>query len=277
VFGVKYPLAAADTPAAMYFATRRVDGAGVETVTTTTERVRVLLGGGADTFLIDSANAVTAVTVDGGTGDDSVSVGTTVSGLHPDALRRVDFVAGAVTIAGGGGTDTVVLDDSGDAVANVGQLLGSTVTGLGITGSVTVAAGTSLQVFLGAGDDLFHVAATATGVGVVIDSGAGADTVRVGSIRPGPNAAVAGTLAGILGNVLVVSPSPDSGDTLYLDDQATTTGTAIVVTNADTGTRTLTTGGTWPVDTLTVSRSGAAASAAAASPRSCSAPAAPPT
>ena len=63
-------------------------------------------------------------------------------------------IDGEVTLAGGAGTDSVVLDASGSLADLAGVVRATTVTGFGMPGTVTYGTAEALSVLLGSGD--FH-------------------------------------------------------------------------------------------------------------------------
>ena len=123
VFGAGYNLDDPDYPAAIYYATRKVLD-GVETISSTVEDVHLWLGGGDDIFYVDSTYGYGTTRIHGNDGEDAITVGSTATGLHPNSLRRVDFVAGPLILYGDDGLDSLIVDDSGDDNPNVGMYQG---------------------------------------------------------------------------------------------------------------------------------------------------------
>jgi len=157
-------------------------------------------GDGADTFTIASIPATAALAVDGGDGDDIVHIGS----------GSLDSVAGSMTLTGGTGTDSVVVDDSANTAANTYRITANTVTRNGSSPSINLGAGfESAAVNAGTGKDSIFVEATAANLPVTVDAGGGDDTITVGQ---------GVSLASILGP-LTVSGGPAAGtDSLLLDD-----------------------------------------------------------
>ena len=107
------------------------------------EVLNVGLGTGVDDFTITSTHGV-ATNIDFGRDDDIVHVvaitgHTTLLGnagnddilVSSDAASSlVDPVLGLLTVDGGAGSDDLTIDDSGEVIANVGLLTGTTLTGL---------------------------------------------------------------------------------------------------------------------------------------------------
>src|SRR5690606_27256624 len=110
-----------------------------------------------------------------------ITIGSTVTGLHPNDLRRVDWVAGNLTVRGGGGDDRVIVDDSGDDDLNVGELNGATVSGLDMAGAVIVDDVAGLEIRLGADGNTFYVPATRADITTTVRGGDDFDRVYVGA------------------------------------------------------------------------------------------------
>jgi hypothetical protein len=252
VFGAGYEVLAADWPAAIYFAVNdEIDG--VQAYRSTVEAVNVRLGDGNNTFRIDSAYDQGVSHVYGGSGDDVLTVGSTPFGLNPNSLRRVDFIRGDLRLHGGGGNDTVVVDDSGDDNADVGQVSGAVVSGLDMLGSVTSFDIDTLQINLGAQGDSFYVPATSTDFVTVVDAGGGFDRVWVGTTAGNETS---GSLDAVQGVLRLVGNDPDAEDELFFNDQSSTAAQTFVVNNVLGPVVTLPGGQPWRFDTTTVERTG---------------------
>ena len=138
------------------------------------ETLRVELGPGADTFLIENTGAVTtingndgadwvnvhalahATTINSGNGSDVINVSTDAP-LHEG---HVNTIAAPLAVHGGGlpgDYDNLNISDRGDPAASVGPTAGrmtsSKVTGLGMTDGVTYSGIEGLKVLLGSGND----------------------------------------------------------------------------------------------------------------------------
>ena len=97
--------------------------------------------GGDDRLYVKTTDSVTTVRGDGsetigthlvstGEGTDFIKVGT----LAPDSLGTLNEIVGLLTIdGGGGGTDLLWVDDTGDGQKNIGSLSSTTLAGLGMT------------------------------------------------------------------------------------------------------------------------------------------------
>ena len=187
-----------------------IDQTGIETVLVRTY-------GGGDRVLVRRLPSATPHTIDVGSADDQVLVGTNASFTGnqlgvTNAGGTLNSVRSALTVLGGAGTDTLSFDDTGDNTANTGVLTRSLLTGLGLS-----AAGATytdlewLDIDLGTGNDRLDVLSThgeagtpirtkrtdiTTGGGndtvnirtidgpTSVDLGSGANTVNVGSLAP---------------------------------------------------------------------------------------------
>ena len=161
---------------------------------------------GSNTYNVTSTAAGTPVTVVGGTGNDTFDVGQ--AGI-------LDGIQGALTVDGGGGTDTLTVDDSAPPISEPGHPPGGPYT-YTVTDKVVARSGAAPirysgldgVTLLGSDDaNTYRVRATAQGTPVTIDGGTGNDTFDVG---------YAGILDGIQGALAV-----DGGgghDTLTVDD-----------------------------------------------------------
>ncbi len=97
--------------------------------------------GGDDKLYVKTTDSVTTVRGDGsetigthlvstGEGTDFIKVGT----LAPNSLGTLNEIVGLLTIdGGGGGTDLLWVDDTGDGLKNIGSLSSTTLAGLGMT------------------------------------------------------------------------------------------------------------------------------------------------
>ena len=103
-------------PAAIYYAERSINRLGGETVTSTVENVQVHLSGNNNAFQVDSTFGGTT-SVDGGT-NTTVTLGSSVTGLHPATPQRVAFINGTVSISAA----RIVVDDSGNDQPTTGTL-----------------------------------------------------------------------------------------------------------------------------------------------------------
>ena len=114
-----------------------------------------------------------ATTLDTGAGDDVVRVGS--------LTQTLNGIASTLSITGGGDRDELYLDDSGDTAANTGRLTSTTVTGLGLGGTLTYLGFEAFELLLGSGADTLFVDSTHAGT-TRIDLGAGADRLDLETI-----------------------------------------------------------------------------------------------
>jgi Ca2+-binding RTX toxin-like protein len=180
-----------------------------------------------------------------------------VGSLTPATGGTVDGIAALLMVNGNepaSGSDVLNVDDTGDAGPNTGTLTATTITGLGMAGSITYGTIETLNIGLGAGSDTFTIESThagttrldtnagddtvhvltsagettvnsgddqdtvnvqTIGAATIVNAGSGDDTINVGSLAP----ATGGTLDGIAALLTVNGSDPDSGsDILNIDD-----------------------------------------------------------
>ena len=183
------------------------------------EKLNIGLGSGSDTFTIASTcDGVT--TVSAGGGDDVITVG---SGA-PAGGGTVSLIAGPLTVDGGNGADSLIVDDTGDTAPNSGLLTSRKITGLDMAAGVDYANLETLDIRLGAGNDTLAVESTIAGA-TTIGSGGGDDVIAVGTIAP----ARGGTLEAIAGPLTI---DGDEGEnTLSVDDTGAIAGQIGVLTS----------------------------------------------
>ena len=223
------------------------------------------LGSGGNTVEVDQTAATTSTTISTGSGASSVAVLGTTGPLTIDtqaASNMIDLgshgpsnggslqaLQGAVTL-NGGGTDTLVADDSADTAKRTGTLGASTLTGLGMgPGGVTYRGVSTLQITLGNGGDTFTIAGTIPGT-TTLDTGSGGGTTDVlaiagpttvnssfasSTINVGSEASgTGGTMAGIAAPLTIVGGQYK--DDLNLDDTGDASNNSVqIAANALTG------------------------------------------
>ena len=123
------------------------------------------------------------MTVNAGDGDDKINVGTPAPGT-------VDGISGTLIVHGGGGADTLNIDDTGDGNANTGTLTATTITGLDMTGSITYDSFATLNVGLGTAGDTFTIEGTHAGT-TTVNGNNGNDVINIQAIS-GPTTANGG-------------------------------------------------------------------------------------
>ena len=189
-------------------------GSGGDTiliVSTPTAVTTVNGNDGADTFNVQSNTG--ALNLNGGLGNDTFNFGSLASATG----GTVNNLVGLVTVNGGGNTDTVNVDDTGDTASNTGTLTASSLTGLGLGNGINYCSVETLNINLGSGNDMFNVQSTNVITVTTLNTGAGANTINVGSLEP--------TLGGIVDNIQGALIIQGSGtDTLNVDDTGSTTG-----------------------------------------------------
>ncbi|HEX4527586.1 MAG TPA: hypothetical protein VH108_12695 [Gaiellaceae bacterium] len=247
-------LPSATTPMAL---TVHLDaGDNTFTIASTQEGTTLLTtGAGSDRVAIRSTSGAT--TVQTGAGNDTVDVGSE-AGLWSegfiDVNGRTNFIQAALTIDGGGDSgDQLNVDDTGSSAGKTGTLTSSTLTGLGMGGTVTYTTFSDLNVNLGSGDDTFTILSTHAGTtkvegrggndtinvrtitgnttvigdgstttisydGNIVSTGIGDDLIQVGSNAGVGNRNFEGTLSGIVGHLTIDGAVQNDVDRLNVDD-----------------------------------------------------------
>jgi hypothetical protein len=216
-------------------------GADIINITTDTAVTTINAGDGNDTINIRATGAATNVNT--GTGTNIVNIGS----LAPGTNGILDDIQGAVNVTGGG-TDTLNLDDTGDATNNTGTLTSTALTGLGLGAGVSYTTVGTLNINLGSGNDTFNVRSTNSATTTTLNTGGGTNVVNVGSL--------ASSTGGIVNNIQGALTVTGSGsDTLNVDDTGSTTAktgalTATTLTGLAMGTDGITYSG---ISTLNIS------------------------
>jgi hypothetical protein len=165
--------------------------------------------GGNDTINIRTTGAITNVNT--GAGVNVVNVGS----LAPTTGGIVDGIQGTVNVTGSG-MDTINVDDTGSTVAKTGTLTSTSLTGLAMgVGGITYSGLAKLNINLGSGSDTFNVWSTNATTSTDVLTGAGVNTVNVGSLTP----AVGGVVDGIQGALYVYGSGVDI---MNVDDTGST-------------------------------------------------------
>ncbi len=114
------------------------------------------------------------------TGNDTITITGVDHTVDFSDAAEVDGTWYNYTVNGDAGSDTLIVDNSGDSAANAVTLTATNLTGLGLnaSGVLTYSGLEVLNVLLGSGNDTFTVADTHTGT-TVIDGGAGDDVFDV--------------------------------------------------------------------------------------------------
>jgi hypothetical protein len=138
-------------------------------------------GGHGNTFAVLSTAAGTALTVNAGAGNDTISVGS--------AANTLDGIQGALTVNGQAGSNALKVNDQGSGTGHTYTL---TATTLARTGAAAITYGTvgTLTVNGGSGGNGFVISSAPTTTTVTLNGGGGANTLT------GPNATTTWTLTG---------------------------------------------------------------------------------
>jgi Ca2+-binding RTX toxin-like protein len=150
------------------------------------EMLEVLLGGGNHTVLVEESHAA-MTTLSLGAGQDVANVrrisGQTIlqtgagsstiniGSLAPESGGTLNGINAELIIEGEGADDTVNIDDTGDTSDEKAVLTGSTLTGLGMTGTIQYHTLDQLNINLGAGSTVFNVQGTSTETNIHFNDG----------------------------------------------------------------------------------------------------------
>jgi hypothetical protein len=147
-------------------------------------------GSGGDTYNVNSTAAGTPVTINAGSGNDTFNA--------TPSSNNLSNLGALLTVAGGGGTDTLILNDQGDSAATGYAISSSSISRSG-SGGVSYSGLSGLAINGGSGTDTFTIVSTAPATPVILNGGGGNDTLL------GPNAAntwnITATNAGNVGNL----------------------------------------------------------------------------
>src|SRR5262249_41384884 len=122
-------------------------------------------------------------TLNAGGGSDIINVGS----LTPATGGNVNAIAGGLTVNGQGNSDTLNVDDTGDAAANSGTLTSTQLTGLGMGASgITYGTVETLNINLRGGRNTFNVRSTNGPTTTTLNTGGGADIINVTTAASSP-------------------------------------------------------------------------------------------
>jgi len=224
--------------------THSTAGSAPESITVQNDSgtTNIATGNGTEQVNIRSTGVLSSTTVTAGSGSNTFNLGSRA----PATGGSLDNLQGAIVLTGNGSQTVANLDDTGTAVANkTGQLNATSITGLGTGGvtytgigvlnislgnhsnTFTIAAtsgSTTTTITGGTGGDTFYVQSTAAGPSTTIDTGSGTNFVDVSSAAPSH-----GNVNGIQGPLIV---NGGGGDTLTVDDSASTTAKTGTLTNS---------------------------------------------
>ncbi len=205
--------------------------------------IRVNTHRGADVVQIKSR--IVPVSVNTGSGDDVIRISNhTDSGsdFSGDTTPITVDNIGAVNITdtldqfettadpgATGGSDVLTLDDSGDTTNNSAQITASQIDGMGLAGIVSYSGMNTVNIQTGSGVDTVRIRSTAKGVVYNLNTGAGDDFFRLGSIGSNQERG-GGTVNGIDG-VLNLDGSIGR-NSILADDSGDTTNNSAIVTNS---------------------------------------------
>jgi hypothetical protein len=211
-------------------ATEIATGSGADQVLMRSTAGTVMVNTGTENDQINVRSMGGDVTVDAGDGTDTIRVGSLASNVD----GTVEGIAGKLIVAGGPGSDMLLVDDSGDTQSQSLTLTSQTLTGLGMSNPLEYGGIETLEVLLGHGEDTVTIESTHTGQtlvslgagnntskvlstsgGTTLIGGSGDDTVRVGSesgSQPGRLNGIAGGLLSVIGGA--------GQNTLFVDDRA---------------------------------------------------------
>ena len=188
------------------------------------ESLNVNLGSGGDTVNVQSTSTATT-NVRTGLGNDTINVDSNA----PAANGNVNAIVGRLVIDGQGGSDTLKVEDTGDATANGGVLTATTVTGLGMGTGITYGALEALNISLGAGGNTFNVQGTATGTATTLNSGNGNDVLTIDSNGASAN----GTVNDVVSSLTINGQG--GFNRLTMEDYSDSTGDMVHVTPTQIG------------------------------------------
>lgn len=172
------------------------------------------------------------INLNAGDSNDIVNIGS----RSPESNGTVDQINALVTVDGGGGSDMLNIDETGESGNDTGSLTSQTITGLGMAEGVRYQAFATVNIELGSGQDTFTVVSTHSGTSniygnsnsdtiyvhstagtTLINGGGGSDQIEVGNTANLLND-ISGTLiiSGTGGNDIVIlndsgESQPDSG------------------------------------------------------------------
>jgi hypothetical protein len=187
---------------------------------------------GNDTINIENDAAGTPITVNLGNGADVVN-------LSPLAHNLGNLMA-SVAVNGGGGADTLNVNDQGTATAQSWTVAANSLT-RSSAGPVSFGGISTLIVNGGDGNNTYTITGTQASLGTTLNTGAGTDTVNVqGAANPvtinsasgsGADVITLGSASNVLsGLTAAITVTAASTDTLALNDQGFSVARTFVVT-----------------------------------------------
>jgi Ca2+-binding RTX toxin-like protein len=179
--------------------------------------------GDDDTIVITHLAENTPAFINLGDGDDQLLLGSKATPSSNEG-GVAEGMLSLLTVNGGGGIDTLSVDDSGDITDQVATVTSTFITGLGLAEGIAYAGIERLDIALGSGNDLINVQSTLEGTTTTITSNDGDDTFNISSDAP----ANQGTLDGIAGELILDGGQGDN--ILNISDRGNDAGrTGIVI------------------------------------------------
>ena len=142
--------------------------------------MNVSLGDGSDTFTF-TGNLGIPFNIDCGAGSDSVLFS---GGTNSGQANLDTFTGGSTTIAGGTGTDRIVVFDNANTRADAFSV-SSTRVDRTIWGGMDYSGVETIELQAGSGANAFNVSSTAAGVEYRLSGGGGVDTFNIGTAANG--------------------------------------------------------------------------------------------
>ena len=158
--------------------------------------------GGNDNIRIYAVDEATTVTIDTGGGDDAIEVA-------PKG-RTLDTIGGNLVLHGGIGTDTATINDQNDLGNDYYEVTTNQVSKPGFLGFLLLYDGMEALVEGQCGKNTIDSHSTLPGWGVIVNAGAGNDTIRLSPVTK--------NLGQVLGNVWVNGQA--DFDTVLAHDEA---------------------------------------------------------
>ena len=173
-----------------------------------------------DAINIDRIDSPT--TVNGGGGNDTINVGSTV----PTVGGVLTTIKQALTVVGNGFA-TLNVDDTGAAAKTSGVLTATQLTGLGMSVGITYSALGAFNISLGGGGNTFNIQGTAAAT--TLNSGNGNDAITIDSNGTLPN----GTVQGVVSSLTINGQG--GSNALTMEDSSAAIGAQVHVTPTQIG------------------------------------------
>ncbi|MEX0938641.1 MAG: hypothetical protein WDZ59_12340 [Pirellulales bacterium] len=168
-------------------------------------------GFGDDAIDVQSSVAGVPLTINAGSGDDTITLGAN--------LGHINTLNGAITVNGQGNSDTLVVDDTSNALSDDFTIT-DTIFTRSFSAIVTYATIEGLEVFAGTSNNAVNIESTAAGTPVTVHGGDGDDTF---TLSP-----TAGNMATLQGAVSLLGGADD--DILIADDTSNLNSDSFTIT-----------------------------------------------